>query len=87
MNYNATISPKPDAESEPQVRCIRWLGATDAQIIVSEIDEAAAEMSKCYNHLPASAKASAIKLGHALSNLRCRMVAPNADISDGVNEI
>lgn len=79
MNHNATISPKPDAESEPQVRCIRWLGATDAQIVVSEIDEAAAEISKCYNSLPASAKASAIKLGHALSSLRRRMVAPNVE--------
>ncbi len=29
MNQDATISPKPDAKSEPQVRCIRlvrWLG-------------------------------------------------------------
>jgi hypothetical protein len=63
-----------------------WLGATDSQIIVSEIDEAAAEMSKCYNHLPAPAKASAIKLGHALSNLRRRMVARNAALSEAAGK-
>lgn len=58
-----------------------WLGATDAQIIVIEIDEAASAMAGCYEHLPASAKASAIKLGHALSSLRRRMVAPNESSS------
>lgn len=78
MNPNATISPVTALPSEPQVRSSAWLGATDSQIIVAEIDEAAAAMAGCYEHLPASAKASAIKLGHALSNLRRRMVAPNS---------
>lgn len=53
---------------------IAILSPTDAQIIVSEIDAAAAAMAMCYEYLPANAKASAIQLAHALSNLRRRMV-------------
>ncbi len=69
--------------SDPAVGFSKWFGATDREILAAEIDDASAQMAACYEHLPPSAKASAMKLGHALSNLRRRMVAPNDKVSDG----
>lgn len=48
--------------------------ATDSRIMVAEIDAAAAAVAGCYDQLTPSAQAGAIKLGHALSDLRRRMI-------------
>ena len=73
------IATKKRGLVTPPVVCISALfGATDRKIIIAEIDAAAAAMDACYKELSPVAKASAVKLAHALASLRQKMEAPNA---------
>jgi hypothetical protein len=49
------------------------LDATDAKIMVSEIDAAAAAVAGCYEQLTTPAQVCALRLGQSLSQLRGRL--------------
>ena len=63
--------------ASPVVSISAWFGATDREILTCEIDDVAAAVAGCYEELSPVAKASAVKLAHALASLRQKMEAPN----------
>jgi len=71
---------KRNCDGQPSLAPATGSASSDREIMVAEIDAAAAAIAGCYEELSPSSKAQTVKLAHALAGLRQRMVTPNDGI-------
>jgi len=81
MNAQAIQTLPIDPQRRSRLAAMTGSASSDREIMVAEIDAAAAAIAGCYEELTPAAKAQTVKLAHALAGLRQRMVTPNDKLS------